>query len=177
MSVSIDTSRIQFKPVTVTYLEMQEPQPMPALRPGAFFHRWPKPIAVADYRSCYFGVGEKHQWIDRMVMPDEELEEKINAAHIDIWLFEWEGQRAGFAEFILDKAFTEILYFGLLPEFIGRGLGKYFLQWAIAKAWEYGAPVVQLNTCTLDHPHALPNYVAAGFRIIRTDTQQRRFIP
>src|SRR5262245_65864423 len=49
-----------------------------------------------------------------------------------------------------------------MPEFIGQGLGKYFLRWAIDKAWSYGPRRFWLHTDTKDHPGALPNYLKAG---------------
>ena len=70
----------------------------------------------------------------------------------------------------------EILYFGLMPAFIGHGYGKYFLQWVIAKAWSYQPEWIQLNTCTLDHPNALGTYKKAGFIEVRTEIHQRRIL-
>jgi GNAT superfamily N-acetyltransferase len=65
---------------------------------------------------------------------------------------------------------VEIAYFGLLPEFIGRGLGKFLLSEATRRAWELGATRVWLHTNTLDHAAALPNYLARGFSVVRTET-------
>ena len=64
----------------------------------------------------------------------------------------------------------EIAYFGLLPEFIGRGWGKYLLTRAVQSAWQLGPRRVWLHTCTLDHPAALPNYLKRGFRPVRQET-------
>ena len=55
----------------------------------------------------------------------------------------------------------------LIGDFIGQGLGKYFLQWTIDKAWSYQPKQFWLHTCTLDHPVALPNYLKAGFTIFK----------
>jgi hypothetical protein len=35
-------------------------------------------------------------------------------------------------------------------------------------AWAEAPRVLTVNTCTADHPRALPNYIAAGFRVLRT---------
>lgn len=175
MSIAIDTSKIIFQPATVTFLEMHEkPSTEPEQIPGTEFILHQKPIDVNRYREYYYGVGEKHNWLDRMVMHDEELSQKINADNIEIFLFKVNNETAGYIEFIKDQKFTEILYFGLMPAFIGKGLGKYFLQWVIAKAWSYNPEWIQLNTCTLDHPNALPNYKKAGFKEVRTEIQERR---
>jgi GNAT superfamily N-acetyltransferase len=176
MSVIIDTSGIMLKPVTVTFLEMHVRQPLPQLLPGTSFKLLPKPVPVNEYRKYYYGVGEKWNWLDRMVMPDKELSDKINAEHVDIFVFYAGNEAAGFIEFVKEKRFVEILYFGLLPAFIGKGWGKYFMQWVAGKAWGYEPEWIQLNTCTLDHPNALNVYMNAGFMPVRTEIQERRVL-
>ena len=65
---------------------------------------------------------------------------------------------------------VEIAYFGLRPEFFGRGIGKAMLTRAAEEAWSLGATRVWLHTCTLDSAHALPNYLARGFTEFRRET-------
>jgi GNAT superfamily N-acetyltransferase len=60
---------------------------------------------------------------------------------------------------------TQILYFGLVFEFIGRGFGAWFLQAAVDAAWLPGPKRVFVHTCTYDHPRALGLYQRAGFRV------------
>jgi hypothetical protein len=40
---------------------------------------------------------------------------------------------------------------------------------AADEAWALGANRVWLHTCTLDSPHALPNYKARGFEEFRRE--------
>ena len=68
---------------------------------------------------------------------------------------------------------VEIAYFGLLPQFVGRGLGGALLSAAVERGWEGGARRVWLHTCSLDHAAALPAYQARGFRIFETETAVR----
>ena len=85
-----------------------------------------------------------------------------------------EGVPAGFAE--LDRRIEgeiELAQFGLMPEFIGQGLGRYFLRWAIDKAWSYGPRRFWLHTDTKDHPGALPNYLKAGFAIYKEEVKDQ----
>ena len=173
---TFDISKIIFQPVTVTFLEMHEPKELPVTLPNTHFELLPKPISAEEYRKYYYGVGEKHFWLDRMVMPDEELTEKINAENIDIFLFYINKEVAGYIEFVKEEKYVEILYFGLMPAFIGKSYGKYFLQWVISKAWSYQPEWIQLNTCTLDHPNALGTYKKAGFAEVRTEIHQRRVL-
>jgi GNAT superfamily N-acetyltransferase len=66
---------------------------------------------------------------------------------------------------------VEIAYFGLLPGFIGKGLGAYLLTAATRRAWDMGATRVWVHTCDLDHPRALANYQARGFRIFQVESK------
>ena len=65
---------------------------------------------------------------------------------------------------------VEIVYFGLLPYFVGRGWGRWALEQAIAKAWDMPADRLWVHTCDLDHPRALGNYQARGFQIYKVET-------
>jgi GNAT superfamily N-acetyltransferase len=176
MTLPFDPAHITFEPVTVTFLEMHNrPASVPTLDDSRLV-LLPRPIDVETYRHYYYGVGANWFWLDRMVMEDELLYSKINAENIDIFVFYIQGEAAGYAEFIKEKDFTEVLYFGLLPAFIGKGFGHSFLQQVIQQAWSYQPKWIQLNTCTLDHPNALPNYKKAGFAEVKKATEQRRVI-
>jgi GNAT superfamily N-acetyltransferase len=65
----------------------------------------------------------------------------------------------------------------MLPGWEGEGLGGHLLTCAIERAWEAGADRVLVNTCTLDHPAALPNYLARGFEVVRKRTEWREMPP
>jgi GNAT superfamily N-acetyltransferase len=173
----IDPSAIVLKPVNVTFLEMHHKPPAEFQENGeARFRLWQKPIDVETYRYYYSAVGKQHFWLDRMIIAGDELFRLINAPNIEIYVMSIHDQPAGYAEFIIEKKFTEILYFGIMPAFIGKGWGKYALDWAIHKAWENNPEWIQLNTCELDHPHAISNYKKRGFQEVRTEIQQRKIL-
>jgi GNAT superfamily N-acetyltransferase len=54
-----------------------------------------------------------------------------------------------------------------MPHVIGSGTGYAFLRAAVAEGWRDGAQGMTVNTCTADHPRALPTYMRAGFRPAR----------
>jgi GNAT superfamily N-acetyltransferase len=121
---------------------------------------------VAEYRILYNGVGEVYQWTDRNRMPDDELLRIISDEAVEIDVLFVNAQRAGYAE--LDRrepCQVKLAYFGLFPEFVGKGLGKYFLSWTLARAWSFKPTRVWVHTCDLDHAAAVPNYLQAGFAI------------
>ena len=168
-------ANISIKPVKVHFLEMHHPPAYTPIVPeGVTFHDFPRPTTPSYYRQFYYGVGAAHHWLDRMVMADDELREKINANNVILIEIKVQGEPAGYLELVKEEEFVEILYFGLLPTFTGKGLGFFFLQWAVMKAWSYSPKWVQLNTCELDHPRALGNYQRAGFEIVKMETQDRR---
>jgi GNAT superfamily N-acetyltransferase len=71
---------------------------------------------------------------------------------------------------------VNLSYFGLMPNAIGSGTGYAFLRAAVDEVWRHGAGGMTVNTCTADHPRALPNYLRAGFRIVR-EVQEAWAVP
>jgi GNAT superfamily N-acetyltransferase len=86
-----------------------------------------------------------------------------------LWELQVDGESAGYFELErhADGA-VEVVYFGLIEQFIGRGLGGFMLTRAVEEAWAMKANRVWLHTCTLDSPNALPGYQARGFRPYKT---------
>ena len=110
----------------------------------------------------------------RKELSDTELAALLNDPRLEVHVLMVEGVPAGFAE--LDRRIEgeiELVQFGLMPEFIGQGLGRYFLQWTIDKAWSYQPRRFWLQTCTKDHPAALPNYLKAGFAIFKEEVKDQ----
>jgi GNAT superfamily N-acetyltransferase len=136
--------------------------PSPA---GVRVERLHAPSAEA-YRALYNGVGQAYQWTDRNRMPDDELLAIIQDDAVEIDVLYVNDQPAGYVE--LDRRIEgeiQIAYFGLFPTFVGKGLGKYLLAWALDRAWSFTPRRVWVHTCDLDHPAALPNYLRAGLSI------------
>ncbi len=159
--------------VKVTYLEMKgRPAHPVGLVPGCFIMRT-KDMSVQFYRFLYGSVGKDWQWVDRTKMKDTDLLKILKNPKVEIFVLYVNGQPAGFSE--LDrrvKGEIELAYFGIMPEFIGRGYGAYFLDWTVKKAWGYNPRRFWVHTCDLDHPAALPNYLRAGFKIYKTEEIQ-----
>lgn len=153
----------------VTYLELTPPGPRREALPSG------QPIALMRavrpelhfYRYLMFRTGRPWHWVYRLRLPDDELAAIIHADTTDIRVLHVDGAPAGFYEIDrADPSAHNIAYFGMMPHATGRGLGRWFLSEAIHAALE-GAPArVTVNTCTLDHPAALPLYQKLGFRPI-----------
>jgi GNAT superfamily N-acetyltransferase len=153
-----------------TYLQMFGRPPRlvrSATRDGLAVVHAKKPT-LAYYRFLLDSVGKKWNWEERGELPDTALSAIIHDPRDEIHALFVEGVPAGFAE--LDRRSDgeiEIVFFGLMPEFIGQGLGKLFLQWAIDKAWDYTPKRLWLHTDTEDHPAALPLYLSMGFAVYK----------
>lgn len=86
------------------------------------------------------------------------------------------GEPVGMASYDLHSGDeVEIEAFGLLPDFVAKGLGGCALTLAVQRAWKLSPAVsrVWLHTSTLDHPRALPNYHRRGFRTFKTEEDER----
>jgi GNAT superfamily N-acetyltransferase len=153
--------------VTRTFLELRDPsrlkrKPLP---PGnARLVRHAEPDA-ARYRELYRRVGEQWHWRDRLAWSDERLAKHLGRPVVHVWELLVDDALAGYFELEEQPGpVVEIVYFGLTPEFIGKGYGGAMLTSAVDEAFELGANAVWLHTCTLDSPKALPNYKARGFQ-------------
>jgi len=120
---------------------------------------------VRFYRYLYDGVGGPWHWYARRVMPRDELAAILADPGVEVHVLWKDGVPAGYTE--LDRRVgsdVELAYFGLFPEAIGHGLGRWLLRWSIARAWTPGVERVWVHTCSLDHPSALPVYLQQGFQ-------------
>ena len=157
--------------VSRTYLELRSPKDLVAeagARGQVQLERVEN-CPPSFYRFLYAEVGRPYHWQDRLRWTDEQIRAHL-AGQIDLWVPYIRGVPAGYFELARhDDGSVEIAYFGLLPEFVGRGLGKYLLTRAVEEAWTLHANRVWLHTCTLDHPSALPNYLKRGFQPVRTE--------
>ena len=158
--------------VVRTYLELSGTdafRPSPPFGPNARIVRL-DPCPPAEYRRLYAAVGGPWHWRDRLTWDDDTLRAHLGSPDIAVWELLADGTSAGYFELRRNaEDEVEIAYFGLTPSFIGRGLGGALLTAAVEEAWRFGAGRVWLHTCTLDSPHALPNYKARGFRSYRTE--------
>lgn len=151
----------------ITHLEMLVP-PARHMRPPPGMHlavMRARDMPLAFYRYLYEQVGKAHHWMLRRSMPDAELAAAIHHPDTEIHVLYADGSPAGFSEIGLSRLphEAEIVYFGLTPDFQGRGLARFFLSEAIAAAWAHLPGRVVIQTNTLDSPRALQLYQRIGF--------------
>jgi len=155
--------------VTVTFLRMSAPpaEPGPALPPDATVLHLARP-SVSFYRYLYDTVGGPYVWWLRRAIPPADLASILRHSAVGIHVLYQGGEPAGFFELDARPApDINLGYFGLMPHAVGHGLGHAFLRAAVDEAWRHRPRLLTVNTCTADHPRALPLYRRVGFRPVR----------
>ena len=166
--------------ITTYYLEMTDPG---AMRPK------PNPISSLAIeqvqhpspefnRFLYTAVGGGWHWAARLPWSYRQWLDLVDRPEFQTWVAYVSGSPAGYFELEGQSGSNvEITCFGLLPGYIGQGLGGHLLTVAIEKAWQMDASRVWLHTCSLDHPKALANYCARGFQVFREETSSEDVPP
>ncbi len=150
----------------ITYLEMTSRPKLAVMTPTGMklaLLRAEQPT-ISYYRYLYNTVGEPWLWWERRALSDGDLRRTLDDNRVEVYVLYVGGVPAGFAE--LDRRNPpdiDLAFFGLMPEFIGRGLGQYFLNTVIGLAWTYKPHRLTVNTCNYDHPKAVQTYQRAGF--------------
>ncbi|WP_298635122.1 GNAT family N-acetyltransferase [uncultured Umboniibacter sp.] len=111
----------------------------------SFFYRW---------------VGGDWGWTDKLSLSAEAWQEHAEAC--ELWIIYQNETPAGYFELAELSDSVELQYFGLAPHAVGLGAGGPALEFAIAQGLEKSS-LVTVNTCSWDHPAALPNYLSRGF--------------
>jgi GNAT superfamily N-acetyltransferase len=177
--------------VTTTYLEQTAPTDLrpakPPSEPGQVVRV--DEVSPEFCRFLFTAVGGEWYWIGRLSWTFQQWTEWLSRPGSETWVLWLHGTPAGYVELDSEPGDetteVQIAYFGLLPAFIGRGLGGQLLTEGIANAWSIRdrwpalPPVtrVWVHTCTLDGRHALANYQARGLRPYRTDDHEEHHAP
>jgi len=121
-------------------------------------------------RFLYTAAGGDWFWVDRLGWSYDEWMAWLDRPEVETWVLHSCGTPAGYFELEMQLGSSvEVAYLGLLPPFVGKGLGVGLLSAAVGRAWELGAARVWLHTCTLDHPRALEMYQERGFRVFKEE--------
>ena len=142
------TDTIKAQALVTTYLEMRA-APEPNRHGSAITNQKfvVRELTERDWkfnREMYFKVGENWKWIDKRPWSDEQWKEYANDPNLRTFGGYCGDEIAGYFELkrtmageqrTEDREQIEIAYFGLLPEFIGRGFGGALLTRAIENAW------------------------------------------
>jgi GNAT superfamily N-acetyltransferase len=153
----------------VTSLSMSAPpphRPDPAVAPWRI-ERVGRPQPEA-YRVLFRRVGQDWLWFSRLKLSDAGLQAIIHHPNVAVYHLIAEGAEAGLLELdFRDAGICELSFFGVVPETIGTGAGRWLMNRALDLAWSRPISQFWVHTCTLDHPAALDFYIRSGFRPFR----------
>ena len=127
------------------------------------------------FLSLYVAVGRHYVWEDKHAAAPEALGAWLRSDAMSLYTLIEHGWPQGFFMLEqLDDGTTDLAFFGLVPEAVGKGLGTWLLKTAILTGWDMpGTERLSVNTCTLDHPRALAHYQRHGFAPIRRASRTR----
>lgn len=163
---------------TVWFLEMLDPTELrPANGPGPDVDlRQARIPCVPVNWFFYCTVGKDWNWTDRFRWTADQWRDFVHDAAVSTWVGYVEGTPVGYAEIMGNPGEdVSIESFGLLPQFIGQGIGGKLLTKVVQTAWSIPARRVWLHSCSFDHPSAMNNYKARGFRLYDTVRQTKVF--
>jgi GNAT superfamily N-acetyltransferase len=120
----------------------------------------------------YKEIGKKHSWIDRLTWNDKNWIDYLNTSGVFTYILKNKEDLVGYFEqnIYFKKFECEIAYFGILEEYIGRKIGAYLLSEAIKKSFKTGSKRIWVHTCSLDHKHALENYLSRGMQVFKFES-------
>ena len=162
----------------ITFLEMTARPgygypPQPTGAPASLLRAEEPPLWY--FMALYDAVGRDYAWDDLHSVDPAQTSAWLDDPAVTLWTLLRSGWPQGF--FILDARdarVTNLAYFGLVPQAVGKGLGTFMLRTAILTAWERpGLEKLTLDTCSLDHPRALAAYQKNGFEVVGQETRSR----
>ncbi|HEY1975993.1 MAG TPA: GNAT family N-acetyltransferase [Candidatus Baltobacteraceae bacterium] len=133
--------------------------------------RWERP-PLDEYRALFRLVGAPYLWFSRLELDDGALAAIIHDPDCEIYVARDAGEVAGWFELDFHQpGECELRFFGLVPEAIGTGAGRWLMNRVIERAWARPIRRFWLHTCTLDHPDAVDFYRRSGFTPFRLEIE------
>ena len=128
-----------------------------------------EPVDFQLNKFLYKEIGKKHRWRDRLIWNDKSWTEYINSPGVFTYILKNNEDLVGYFEqnIHFQKHECEIAYLGILEEYIGKKIGAYLLSEAIKKSFATSSKRIWVHTCSLDHKHALNNYLSRGMKVFK----------
>ena len=121
-------------------------------------------------KFLYKQIGKKYSWKDRLTWEEKDWIKYTSNLKVNTFLLKEKDEIVGYFEQILDleQKECEIAYFGILENYFGKKYGSYLLSEAIKISLRLNKRV-WVHTCSLDHKHALNNYLSRGMKIFKSE--------
>jgi len=152
----------------VTHLEMTAPPPpRPVPEVGAVLRR-EGAMDLGAYRALFREIGQDWLWFGRLALDDAALAATLHDPLLEVHVPVRDGRALGLLELDFRRdAECELAYFGLVPDAVGSGLGRWLMAAAISRAWARPIRKFTVHTCSNDSPQALGFYIRSGFAPVR----------
>jgi len=120
----------------------------------------------------YRQIGKDHFWRDRLLWSDKEWHKYVDNINLETGVMKFKDELIGFyeQEFHKTKNEIELIQMGILKGYQGKKFGSLLLEYIIHKAFNKSVERLWVHTCSLDHKHALNNYLSKGFKIFKEET-------
>ena len=131
-----------------------------------------EPPNIELNKFFYKNVGKNHRWVDRLVWDNLKWISYLENKNVHTYILKLNNDLVGYFEIIQDFSLNnfEIAYFGILDDYIGKKFGGFLLSEAIKICFELKSKKVWVHTCSLDHKHALKNYLNRGMKIFKEES-------
>ena len=129
------------------------------------------PVNFQLNKFFYKNIGIKHKWVDRLIWTESQWLDYVSNKNVKTYILKCKEDLVGFFELIYhqEKKEVEIAYLGILEEYHNKKLGSYLLSEAIKESFKNKIKRTWVHTCSLDHKHALKNYITRGMKIFKTE--------
>ena len=130
------------------------------------------PINFQLNKFFYKNIGKKHKWVDRLIWSEQQWIDYVSSSKVKTYVLKNKDDLVGFFELIFhfENKEVELAYLGILEDYQNKKLGSYLLSEAIKKSFIENINRVWLHTCSLDHKHALKNYLGRGMKIFKSES-------
>ena len=159
------------------YLEIKNQKDFKEVEKPAdnYFVKMVEPKDFQLNKFFYKKIGKNLQWVDRLIWTDLNWIDYVSNENFFTYILMDQEEICGYFELLFNKnnKEAEIVYFGILEEYLGKKLGGYLLSEAIKQSFKMKSLRIWVHTCSLDHKHALGNYLSRGMKIFKSETLNR----
>jgi GNAT superfamily N-acetyltransferase len=154
---------------SIWYLQMLEYKPQKLEKKDGMQVMRMQNYPTEKYLDLYQSVSVGLSWFERLRISDEKLSQIIHDKDTYLLVLHHENIPIGMIEIKHNTTINEmqIIYFGILETYIGKGIGAFFIQTSLAYAFGFSIQRLHLTTCSFDHPRALAFYQKQGFELYK----------
>jgi GNAT superfamily N-acetyltransferase len=149
----------------VTWLEIIRPELANVPPPAGMALRRLGPEDANVFHALFRDIGRDWLWAGLIDKSEAEIAARLARTDLVSCAALAYGRPVGMLDMEVSADGMEVVYFGFVPAFVGKGAGAWLMDEAKRLAREAGVRRLWLHTCNFDHPRAVAFYKRQGFRI------------